>query len=179
MNGEPGVDKPRISFNLNTIVTLTSLMIVVGGLIYTQAQTNARFQLVSEVLQDRDKKQQEWNSTLDADRKAARALYEQNSREQLAVITKLGMANDTVGAEIGRLQKSDETTDERINRLADVYTKRIDEVRENIGELKTGQALTNQRQEEIKNLIMDGFGKQKQGALKPGVVPEEYKAARR
>jgi hypothetical protein len=145
------MDLPR--WNTNTLLGVGTFVVLCSGLIWTQAQTNARFEIQAQQWTQFQQRQQSWNDNLDVDRKASRASYEQQLRDLLGVITKLGSVNDNTQFQVGQLQKSDEITDARITRITDVYGKRFEDLIAALNELKTSQALTQQTLGEVKAIL--------------------------
>lgn len=142
-----------LSLNLNSIGILVAIGAAVIGPIVVQTSNNTKFEILTSQLIESQKRQTEWNATLDSDRKAARASFEAQTRDFLGAITELGSSNKSTVAEIARLQEADKALATRQDRMGDAYNERFDQLRDAIGDLKTGQALTNQRQDEIKALL--------------------------
>lgn len=146
------MNKPSQSF-VNMLVSIVGLAIVIGGLIYSQASTNAKFEAQAVAMLEAQKRQDAATASLEADRKASRADYQQQMRDLVSVIAKQSSTGDQMTLQIGMLQKQDEATDQRITRITDNNAERFDALQEAVSELKTGQALTNQTISEIKALL--------------------------
>lgn len=138
---------------INTIGIIVAIGAAIVGPIVVQSSNNTKFEILTSQLVEGQKRQDERNIALDADRKAGQASYQAQSRDFLGVITELGSANKSIGADVARLQEVDKTLNARQDRMGDVYNDRFDEIRAGMSALSTAQALTNQRQDEIKALL--------------------------
>lgn len=147
---------------LNSIGIIIAIAAAVIGPIAVQTQNNARFELLTANLVEANKQMAARLDALDADRRASKQAYETMLRDQLATITKLGSASDNVISQIAGLQKQDENTDARINRITESYGGKLDGLFAIIGDIKTQQALTNQKVDELK-LIIERFTQHKPG----------------
>lgn len=151
----------KITFSqINTAGIVIAIVVAVGAPIIVQSQNNARFELLTANLIDANKQMATRLDALDADRRASKQAYESMLRDQLATITKLGSASDSVVSQISGLQKQDENTDARMNRITEAYGGKLDSLVGIIGDIKTQQALTNQKVDELK-LILQKYTERK------------------
>ena len=121
--------------------------------IATMYQLNMQVELQTVEWNEFQVRQDEWNASLERDRQDGRKSYEMQIRELLAALAKQSNAADNAILEIGRLQKTDEATDQRINRIVESYSGRLDKLQEDFNAMRTEQALTNQTLRRIESAL--------------------------
>jgi hypothetical protein len=149
--------------NINTIIAITSFVIMlVGGIVaftmFQSAQQAQTEQLRIALKNQADAwvafqtRQEKYNDNLDADRIASRARNDTRLDAMNATMNKLAGISDQQAYQVAQLQKKDDEVDARLGRMADSYGSQFAEIRAGIAGITTQMAVMNQTVGEIRHM---------------------------
>lgn len=150
MNSPLKIDR---TVNINTLIAgATFVCMLVGGLIEGTI-IYSKIQVQADAWIEFQKRQEEYNSNLDADRRAGRATYDAKLDSVVQIINKLASSGEQQTYQIAQLQKKDEETDARLGRMTESYGDKFTEIQTTLATMSTQLALQSQAMTELKQIV--------------------------
>lgn len=149
------VEAPRV--NLNTIVGVGGFCLTLATVVFLSGQNSAKIDAqnaaVAAQLAEFQKRQEQYNATLDSDRRAARVAYDTKMEIFSQSLVKVTTVLEQHSTSIASLQKKDDEADARVNRIAESAGDKFTEINAALGTINTQLALLAQTVTEIKQVI--------------------------
>lgn len=139
--------------NINTILGVATFVVGLIGVIVSMTIVYSKIQAQTDSWVDFQKRQESYNSNLDADRRAGRATYDLKLDAIAQALTKTSSIIEGQTYQIAQLQKKDEETDARLGRMSESYGDKFTEIQSTLANINTQIALVSQAVTELKQII--------------------------